>query len=132
MNVVDHQQPANDGPRRKRVLLIEDEAMVRKATARLLQSLGCDVIIAHDGLAGLECFRGEHRTLDVVLTDVRMPQMTGFEVFDAIQAINPNVPVVICSGCASEDELRACIATPRAFLRKPYRRAQLAELLRAC
>ena len=136
MTTEHHQPPANDGPppvpRRKRVLLVEDEAMVRKATMRMLQSLGYEVIVAHDGLDGLTHFRAEHPALDVVLTDVSMPQMTGLEFFDAIQTINPNVPVVICSGCTSEAELDECVATPRAFLRKPYRRAQLAELLEAC
>jgi len=128
--------PANDDPRftqrRKRALLVEDEDMVRKVTTRMLESLGYDVIAAPNGHTGLMRFRNEHDDLDLVMTDVSMPEMTGLEFFDAIQAINPDVPVVICSGRASEDDLVHCVAMPRGFLRKPYRRAELAELLEAC
>ena len=78
------------------VLCIDDDYLVRKGISTFLERCGFRVIQAEDGKKGLEMFF-EHNP-DVVLVDIRMPNMNGLEVLDAIRKQAPEVPVIIISG----------------------------------
>ena len=84
---------------RRRILLIDDDPLVRLALAMLLREAGHTVEEAEGGAAGL-AHLGE-RPVDLVLTDLRMPGLTGWDVARAVKAKNPHLPVVLVTGSAN-------------------------------
>ncbi|MFO7565617.1 MAG: PAS domain-containing protein [Enhygromyxa sp.] len=113
-----------------RILLVDDEEVVRKTGARLLESLGYEVVTASNGREGVELFADQHRELALVLLDMIMPEMNGADAFAAMQEIDAEVPIVVCSGYAAEEAVRSLRDHGLAgFLPKPYRRAALAEVV---
>ena len=97
--VCPERQQANNGEIRmnsasqKRLLLIEDEQSLRQVISFQLRELGYQVTVAEDGLLGYEAFT-EHQP-DLVITDLRMPEMDGLELIQRLKAIAPDVPVLI-------------------------------------
>jgi DNA-binding response OmpR family regulator len=79
-----------------RVLLIDDDPVVRDSVRALLEYLGYECGIAADGPSGLECFA--RATWDLVITDLMLPGMTGWHVVDAIRRREPTRPVIVISG----------------------------------
>jgi PAS domain S-box-containing protein len=113
------------------ILLVDDEPLLRKTGARMLESLGCRVVLAEDGREGVERFNENHEELALVLLDMVMPNMGGQAAFEAMRAIDDRVPIILCSGYAADAAVRAMLAQGLAgFLAKPYRLAQLTELLK--
>lgn len=80
-----------DIPSDLRILLVEDDAMIRLLSQQLLTKLGMDVVVAVDGEDGLKKFDDN---FDLVLTDYFMPVMNGVEMIDNIRAKNRSVPIV--------------------------------------
>jgi PAS domain S-box-containing protein len=123
---------AAPGPGRGRILLVDDDPPVARAIARMIESLGYEVVTCGDGPSALERFGAEAARFDAVMTDQTLPGMRGDEVARALLAKRPDVPVLICTGYSEtldEDGARALGA--RALLLKPLDRAQLGEALRA-
>ena len=88
---------AGRNPGRRRVLLVEDDNAVRSLARRLLQDQGHTVIDARTGEEGLVRWReaiSRGETIDVVVTDIVMPDMGGRELVTRLRAINPRLPVV--------------------------------------
>ncbi|MCK6491080.1 MAG: ATP-binding protein, partial [Planctomycetes bacterium] len=82
------------GTRQQRVLVVDDEAVVRQTVAMALGHLGYQVVLAGDGCEALELFRREHAQIDLVLLDLVMPRMSGRDTFLALRAIAPQVKVL--------------------------------------
>ena len=105
-------------PRRGRVLVAEDDPMVAALVERLLAEYGYEVVTARHGE---EAMRIAHRSpVDLLVTDVRMPVMDGWELSRRLRERWPNLPVLFISGYDLE---LAHGAKPRgsgAFLRKPF------------
>jgi len=80
----------------KKVLLIDDDDLVRLTLHAYLEDSGYEVRDAAGGREGLDCFARE--APDIVLTDLRMPDLDGFQVLAAIKKISPATPVIIVSG----------------------------------
>ena len=87
------------------VLVVDDEPKVRKVVGEILEHAGYQVLRAVDGQEALEVFRREADTIDCVLLDLSMPKLDGEEVFRAMRAIRPSVPVVLCSGFTEQEIL---------------------------
>lgn len=79
-----------------RILVIDDEAIVRDSIVAYLEDSGFDVVEAKHGQQGLELFE-EHKP-DLVLTDLRMPGMDGLHLLDEVHKLNPDAPVIVISG----------------------------------
>jgi CheY-like chemotaxis protein len=79
-----------------RILVIDDEDLPRRAVVRMLTAAGHDVREAAGGVAGLGLWRDGGA--DLVLTDIAMPDMTGFELIDALRAETRTVPIIAMSG----------------------------------
>lgn len=79
-----------------KVLTIDDEKIVRENIAAFLEDLNYEVIEASDGKAGLELFKNAKP--DIVLCDLRMPNMDGLEVLEQIREISPETPIIMISG----------------------------------
>lgn len=112
------------------ILLVEDEDMVRAVAERALVRAGYTVITAANGEDGLERF-GELADVDLLVSDVMMPQMDGPTMAGEIRRQRPDLPVLFMSGYA-EAQLRESIALSNvAFLAKPFSVAQLVEAVAA-
>jgi CheY-like chemotaxis protein len=80
-------------------MLIDDDPLVRLALAMLLREAGHTVEEADGGDAGLALL--SERQVDVVLTDLRMPGLTGWDVARAVKAKNPYLPVILVTGSSN-------------------------------
>lgn len=103
------------------VLVIDDEDGVRKTLGRMLAVLGFTVLLAEDGVRGLEIFAEEPPgTIRLVLLDYTMPRMGGEETYRALRLRDAQVPVLLISGYSeqeiasrfAEDELVGCLSKP--------------------
>jgi len=100
------------------ILTIEDDKLVRKAIASYLQGLGYNVLQAADGAEGLEIFRRGHP--DIVLTDLRLPEIDGMELLSVIRGKSPELPVIIVSGMGTlGDAIKALKLGARDYVTKP-------------
>ncbi|MCG5243238.1 response regulator [Azospirillum doebereinerae] len=104
------------------ILLVDDEVLAIMALEQLLIDEGFRVTTAFDGKEALDLW-GQDR-FDALVTDIRMPVMTGDELARRVRGEKPGLPVVIASGYATGDvtqRLRATIPEPLAVLAKPIR-----------
>jgi PAS domain S-box-containing protein len=122
--------PVPEGP--LRVLLIDDEDVVREMVTEVLENEGFDVAVAADGRRGLELFGERGEGIDVVLLDLSMPGLSGQETFARLAKRRPDVPVILSSGYDHAEATRRFEGqAPAGFIQKPYRPAQLlAEIYR--
>jgi two-component system cell cycle sensor histidine kinase/response regulator CckA len=111
-----------------RILLVEDEILVRGVTARLLRGRGYEVLEAADGEAALEIARAHDGAIDLMISDVIMPGMDGPALLAAIRPYLRGAPVLFVSGYA-EAEVSDLLEdrTEVSFLAKPLDIASLAE-----
>lgn len=107
------------------VLVVEDEAAVRKLAVRVLERAGCTVLSAENGARALEVIEAHERALDLVVTDLVMPDMGGRELAEHLRHRLPELPILFMSGY--DDELFADDDSHSAFLAKPFTPAALTE-----
>jgi signal transduction histidine kinase/ActR/RegA family two-component response regulator len=113
------------GGRPLRVLVVDDDAEVRRVTVAYLAALGHDTAEAADGAAALAHL--STTTVDLLVTDYAMPGMTGGELAERARAAEPGLPVLVVTGFAAPDGLPAgCRVLP-----KPFRQADLAAAIAA-
>ena len=112
------------------VLKLEDEEQIRELAESLLNRYGYSVITATDGEEGLDIYKEQKESIDIILLDLTMPNMSGQIVFERIQSINSDVKVIICSGQSDEDIREGILSTAGGFLKKPYRVNDLARTVR--
>ena len=110
---------------RGRVMLVDDEFLIRMSTADMLADLGFDVVEAGTAEEALKQF-AEGEPLDVIITDHLMPGMSGAELVARVRAVEPDLPILIVSGYAELEGVAANI--PR--LTKPFRQSELEAKLR--
>lgn len=103
-----------------RVLIVDDEPALAEVTAAFLAGAGYETVIANGGAEGIRLARGQ--AFDLAVLDLNMPSPNGWEVLDALRAMQPDYPVLMVSGYLNPDE-----ADRREvwFLPKPYGRGEL-------
>ncbi len=112
------------------VLVVDDEEVLRRMTARTLRRLGHETTESGHGAEALEAVAADPETFDVVLTDLTMPVMGGGELIRRLKELRPGLPVVLASGFADTPEGRALDTTDGVvFLPKPFTRRELAAAL---
>lgn len=108
-------------PTQKTVLVVDDEAIIRSVTERILNRLGFNVLLCEDGASGLAKYRTHAHEISCVLLDLTMPHMNGEETFREIRRINPLARVLLMSGYTEEDATsRFQVAGLAGFLQKPF------------
>lgn len=111
------------------ILLIDDDTAVRDTLAEILVSEGHEVVSVRGGAEGLSTL--EAGTFDLVLTDLGMPDMNGWEVAERVRAKDPGMPVGVITGWgASLDEARLEEFGVDLILAKPFRYDQVLEVVR--
>jgi len=101
-----------------RVLLVDDQPELRRLVRRALIKAGYTVVEAWNGRVAVEL--AQQLRFDVVISDVRMPDMSGFELLEALQELDPELPVVLTSGSLDgHDSPAEAHSVAFAFLAKP-------------
>jgi two-component system, cell cycle sensor histidine kinase and response regulator CckA len=103
------------------VLLAEDEDTLRWTLKTTLTRMGFSVLDVKDGIEAMEVFRRHQDTIRLVLCDLTMPHMDGWETLAAVRKLSPGMPVVLTSGYDEADVMADDRdEQPQAFLAKPY------------
>ena len=113
-----------------RVLVIDDDAMVRAVARRLLESFGLTVDDVPGGAGALELMTADPNGFDAVLLDLTMPEMGGPEVLRRLREIRPDLPVVVMSGYHEDEASSSLGAEISGFVQKPFTPADLARRMR--
>jgi len=112
------------------VLLVEDDPSVRAVTRRMLESRGLSVVSVESPEEAFQTVSTSKEHLDVLLTDVHMPEMTGPELAAKLHEIRPELGVVFISGYPREEAFAFASHDPAAeFLQKPFTPTQLIDVL---
>jgi PAS domain S-box-containing protein len=113
------------------ILVVEDEEVLQELVKTMLEMGGYRVLTANDGEEGIEIYRKNKEEISIVLTDLGLPKLGGFEAFLKMKEINPNVKAIIASGYFDPDQkvdmLKADI---KDFVQKPYRPNEVLKILR--
>ena len=113
-------------------MVVDDSVTVRKVTSRLLQRQRMEVLLARDGMDAVTQLQDMELLPDVILLDIEMPRMDGFEVAGRLRS-NPrlqNIPIImISSRTGSKHRRRAEGLGIDAFLGKPYQEMQLLKTI---
>jgi len=111
------------------VLLVDDEAMMRASTMRMLETLGYHTLLADNGLVALDVYREHRGEICMVILDLVMPTLDGCETFHRLKELDADVRVLLTSGYARAKSMDAMISSSVGFLQKPYDIEQLARKL---
>ncbi len=112
------------------ILFIDDEKLVRLTARPMLEGLGYEVIDVDNGREGIEIYRERKEDIDLVITDMIMPEIDGREVFTALRKIDPDVRVIISSGFTPPDILRELNGKGLSgFIQKPYKQKEFSTLI---
>ncbi|MEP6768373.1 MAG: PAS domain-containing protein [Acidobacteriota bacterium] len=112
--------------RGRTVLFVEDEPLLLESVRQLLAEEGYRVLTASDGLAAVEVFEAQHGAIDVVVTDIGLPKLGGWEAFLRMKEIDPHVSAILVSGIlGAEKRASYAEAGARRTLRKPYSAEEL-------
>lgn len=107
------------------VLVVDDDSLVLTSTCLLLEDLGHRVVSAMSGEQALKVFDSE-KAIDLVITDMAMPQMDGAELAQAITTLRPGLPIILATGYAERLE---GFATELPRLSKPFTQLNLVEII---
>lgn len=109
-----------------RILVVDDDTLIREFNSLLLRNSGYEVDVAEDGLAGWNAL--QESRYDLVMTDHEMPSMTGMELIERIRSAGIQIPVILSSGSIDLDELEPEQKERiTALLPKPFSFSQLLE-----
>lgn len=115
-----------------KVLLVDDEKMVRDLGRRILERSGYEVITASDGMEALETYRREGAGIELVVLDLIMPHMGGEKCLEELLKINPNIKAIVSSGHSlSPEERHNLDRRAKGFVDKPYQVKQFLEVVTA-
>ncbi len=104
-----------------KILIVDDEPLLRKIASKILTSMGHTVVVAEDGGEAVDIFLEEHETIDAVVLDLVMPVLSGRETYIELKKIKPSIPVLISSGFRKDERIDEMIELGVAdFLQKPY------------
>ena len=103
-----------------RVLIVDDEAVVRNGIKRALQNKGITASLAETGLEALNLLK--EKSFDLILLDIRLPEMDGLEVLKSVRANHPQTNVIMITGYPTIDTAVRCIKLGALdYLVKPFR-----------
>ena len=123
-------RPATQGAR-ERILLVDDEPQVRESVKRLLVGQGFTVLEASHATDALRIYDAAPAEIDLVLTDVTMPGMSGYDLAEHLRARAPELPIVFMSGYAENPTGSAAISEGKVgYIQKPFHVELLVERLR--
>ncbi len=112
--------------RNRKILFVDDEDGIREAGKFVLESAGCTVITAKDGMSALEIYRKDWKEISLVVLDLNMPELSGREVLENFTIIDPDVRVLISTGYITPEE-KAGLKGIVEIIEKPFDFEDLVE-----
>ena len=113
------------------VLLIDDEPFIQDIVGMMLEGLGYEVLLAADGREGVRLVARHRHKILVIFCDLSMPGMDGWQTISAIGEIAPELPVILASGYAIDEQvLREHPDQPWMIMKKPFIYDELERILR--
>jgi len=113
-----------------KILVIDDEENVRNVAKVQLESLGYSVLLAKDGRHGLYVYRNNKNTVDLILLDMVMPNMSGGKAFSKLKEVDPDVKIVFMSGFSRDEKATELMnVAANGFIQKPFRINELSEVI---
>jgi CheY-like chemotaxis protein len=113
------------------ILLVEDDPALRSLAERILRSYGYTVLVASTGPRALSLVTERSEPIDLIATDVVMPDMSGNALVEEVHGVRPGIPVLFMSGYTDDEVVRRGLRDGRAaFLQKPFTPEQLAFKVR--
>ncbi|HEY2981352.1 MAG TPA: ATP-binding protein [Anaerolineales bacterium] len=112
------------------VLLVDDQEMVRRVAQRILEHAGYRVLVASEGEEALRVAQQHDGSIDILVSDVMMPGMSGVELSKRITSIRPRIKVLLISGYLADAELHKLGAGGAHFLAKPFTLTALCDKVR--
>ena len=117
-------KPADPSAQPPKILVVDDEARIREACRAVLEEAGFAVVLAKDGAEGLGCIEKAH--YDIVLLDLMMPSLSGFEVLSKVKILYPETVIIVITGYATvEHSIEAMKSGAFDFIPKPFSPDQL-------
>jgi two-component system, cell cycle sensor histidine kinase and response regulator CckA len=113
------------------IFVIDDDSKVLESTKRILESEGYGVRTAQDPPEAIKLYETHWQEINLVLLDFLMHIMRGDEVFERLRQINPNVRVIMITGCDDDAAQKMFEKGLRGFLQKPYSPQELIDRVRA-
>lgn len=110
------------------ILVVDDEPIVRELVQQMLMLLGYGVLTACNGAEALAACDEHQDTIELVLTDVRMPEMNGFELSDSLKQVRPGLGLVFMTGYTPDDFTQ--LQHPTTWITKPLTLSRLAWAIR--
>ncbi len=112
------------------ILLAEDEAFLRTLLANTLRQKGYTVLEARDGKEALDCFTQHADAIHLVLTDLGMPNMDGYQLIDALRRQNPNLKILAMTGYLDSEQSQTLVSENLELISKPFDMMELLVMLR--
>lgn len=113
-----------------RILVVDDEEVVRELVTDMLETLGYEVITAVDGQEAIEQYREKKNEIDLILLDMIMPRLGGKDCFMELKRMNPEVRAVLSTGYSRDGAAQEILDQGMmGFIQKPYRINQLSEVV---
>lgn len=113
------------------ILLADDDAAVRDLVRRALVADGHNVHVTQDGIEAFDYFSGRSDDVDLLVTDVDMPQLDGLALAEKILALRPDLPIVLMSGFSDQlDRADALRAKHLVSISKPFTLDQIKQLVK--
>ncbi len=110
------------------ILVVDDEPMALKLVQSILEKRGFEVIVSTSPKQALKLFEAQQDRIELLISDIVMPEMDGTKLASRIVAKNPDLPVLFMSGFVTENEVADASAIAQfAFIRKPFRPATLVQ-----
>jgi CheY-like chemotaxis protein len=114
------------------ILLVEDDPMVQRMTASLLEEIGYQTRTCSNGRDAIACFEQKKGCFDLTILDMMLPGASGVEVFAALRSIDPNARILLYSGYSADGSIQRLLADGNAaFLRKPFTMAEISQKITA-
>uniref|UniRef100_A0A7C4RU62 histidine kinase n=1 Tax=Desulfatirhabdium butyrativorans TaxID=340467 RepID=A0A7C4RU62_9BACT len=118
-------EPAADPPVIDTILFVDDEPLLRDVASQMITRLGYEVLTAATGQEALRLYQKHHDRIRVVILDMMMPDWNGIETFERLQAFDPRVRVLICSGFTSDVTSNLLKKGCKGFIQKPFSMSDL-------
>ncbi|MCG8566873.1 MAG: response regulator [Desulfobacterales bacterium] len=115
---------------RGHIMVVDDEPMIVQMMDAMLTRMGYQVTTETRSNKALELFKARPRDFDLIITDMTMPGMTGYQLAENIMAVRPDTPIILCTGYSeSMTREKAASIGIRGFLSKPILRQEMATMI---
>lgn len=112
------------------ILIVEDEELLRSFTTEMLEDLGYNILVATNGEEALAVYAENSDSIDLVVSDMVMPEKSGMELFSELKTTKPDIKFILVTGYCLEETEGHVLRSMSAILMKPYTTEKIAALIR--